>query len=85
MTRTLHDFRDVPLYPPVAYRVDGVAQVASVSLGTVNKWFREGMLKARKAGGTTLVLHSELMDMLSSLPVAEFQAPAKAETRKAAT
>lgn len=84
MTRTLDDFRDAPRYPPLAYRVDGVAQVASVSIGTVNRWFREGMLTARKAGGTTLVLHSDLMSMLSSLPVAEFQAPTKAETERLA-
>jgi hypothetical protein len=81
LTRTLDDFRDAPLYPPVAYRVDGVAQVASVSIGTVNNWLREGLLPARKAGGTTLILRAELLETLSNLPRAEFQAPA----RKSAT
>lgn len=65
------DHQDAALQP-MAYRIEGVAQLLSVSSSTVNLWLRGGLLRARKAGGTTLIMHSDLMAMLQGLPTAEF-------------
>lgn len=62
------DFRE----PPVAYRPETAARTLDVSLMTINNWLRDGRLRARKAGGVTLILRSDIMTMIETLPDAVY-------------
>ncbi len=51
-----------------AYSLDEVATVIGVCRETIYAWVRAGRLKARKFGRKTIVLASDLDDVLEKLP-----------------
>jgi excisionase family DNA binding protein len=56
-----------PSNDKLAYRVDEAAYRISVSPSTIWREMKEGKIPALKQGGSTLILHSDLMKYLESL------------------
>lgn len=54
----------------LAYRPTEAAEMLGVKRWTVFELIRSGQLEARKLGGATIILHSELERFVSTLPYA---------------
>lgn len=58
--------------PPLLYRPDELASVLKCSRQSVYNKMASGLIRARKLGDMTVVLHEDVMSMLRSLPLATY-------------
>jgi hypothetical protein len=54
----------------IAYKPGEVPKIAAIGRTKVYDLIKTGALKARKCGGTTLIMHDDLMACLKGLPPA---------------
>lgn len=82
-SKTLADIAaENPELPQLAFRPSEVAALLGVSLMSVSKYLRNGILPGRKLGGATVVLREELLDSLKNLPHAEYLPPYEPQPAK---
>ncbi|WP_243074830.1 helix-turn-helix domain-containing protein [Microbacterium sp. SS28] len=59
-----------PRRQKLAYSVQEAAEVASISVSLIRQLIRDNKLPARRQGSKILILHSDLLLYLESLPEA---------------
>ncbi|MCJ2068525.1 helix-turn-helix domain-containing protein [Methylobacterium sp. J-030] len=63
---------------PIAYRPKDAATVIGVSKSTIYQMIADGKIPARKFGGVTVIVHSDLVALLEALPLTDSAAKARA-------
>jgi len=53
---------------PLFYSIEQAVEASGVSRTMLYLWLQEGKLKARKSGRRTLILRTELVEYMDSLP-----------------
>lgn len=61
--------KDAAALEPIGHSISEVSAITGLSNGKLYLDIGKGLLKAHKAGNRTLVLHSDLLEYLQSLPL----------------
>ena len=56
-------------FVPISYRPDDAAELIGLSTSRVHELIAEGVIRARKSGRATVILHDDLYAYVTGLPV----------------